>query len=118
MTMQADNDTAPQSIIDNIDEALGIKATHHAPGVTLFTRDGSQMGNAIIIAEVQPFNASLTLYLKKTDQKMWLIETDFGNRCKLSTNELNELFKLGRQQNYDKWFDDRLATIEKVVKDG
>lgn len=58
---------------------------------TLFTRDGRRMGNAIIIEEVTPPPAAAE-YLAKTGQKMWLIETDFGNRVRLTDNEIDEHF--------------------------
>lgn len=58
---------------------------------TLFTRDGRRMGNAIIIEETRPPQAAAE-YLAKTGQKMWLIETDFGNYLRLTDNEIDEHF--------------------------
>lgn len=87
-------------------------ASEIAPGVTLATRDGLQIGNAIVIQEVQPRTSLIKDLLAAKDQKFWLIETDFGNRCRLSDGEINQLFVLGKQNNYDCWWDDRATTIQ------
>jgi hypothetical protein len=70
------------------------EATELKAGVTLLTVDGRQIGNAIIISEVPPHPASAD-YLSKTGQKMWLIETDFGNQVRFCDNEIKECFTLG-----------------------
>jgi hypothetical protein len=90
-------------------------ATELAAGVTLMTLDGSKIGNAIIIKEVIP-TGSLVQYLAGTGQKLWLIETDFGNQVRCCDNEIHELFGLGYQTDYDRWWDDRLVAIQKGVE--
>jgi hypothetical protein len=86
-----------------------------AAGVTLLTLDGTKMGNAIIVKEVPPHPAAAE-YMAKTNQKNWLVETDFGNRMTLTTNEIHEFYGLGFQQDYDKWWDDRLDLIRRTVE--
>lgn len=96
-------------------DGLHLVATEMAPGVTLLTLDGAKIGNGIIVKEAKPPAAAVD-YLKATGQKMWIVETDFGNRCTLTTNEIHEFYGLGYQQDYDQWWDDRLATIQKTVE--
>lgn len=83
----------------------------------LFTRDGRRIGNAIIIREVQP-HPEAAHYFTKTGQKLWLIETDFGNQLRFSDNEIEEHFyrldELNELQQihcenttYDEWSADR-----------
>ena len=74
---------------------------------TLFTRDGTKTGNAIIVC-----------YDEGCDN--YLIETDFGNTMKLNRKEIDELFTLGRPQDYDTWREDRyklhIANVSNVLK--
>lgn len=98
-------------------------ATKIAPGVTLTTLDGAKVGNGIIVREIttdkmNPFavKGGLPEYLESTGQKLWLVETDFGNRMTLSTNEVHEFYGLGYQQDYETWWDERLQTIQKTVE--
>lgn len=89
----------------------------------LLTRDGRKMGNAIIIREVAPHPAAAE-YLLKTGQKMFLIETDFGNQCRLSSNEISELFydadelreahAWANRANYPQWHKDRHRAINQT----
>lgn len=74
------------------------------------------MGNAFLIREHEPATQGLRDYLAKTGQKMWLIETDFGNFVRLSDNEIKELFHdpdpseiPARETSYDRWRTDRQA---------
>lgn len=80
-------------------------ATELAPGVTLFTRDGSKIGNAIVIRA-----------LHGKDSQHWLIETDYGNQCTFSEREIDDWFTLGVKSNHDMWWDNRLYRIHKGVK--
>lgn len=79
-------------------------ATELAPGVTLYTRGGNKIGNAIVIRPV----------LGKNGQH-WLIETDFGNQCTLSESDIDDWFTLGVKSDYDMWWDNRLYRIHKGV---
>jgi hypothetical protein len=92
-------------------------ATEIAPGVTLATRDGLQIGNAIVIKEVKPRSEQITQLLKAKDQKLWLIETDFGNLCRLSDSEIHQLFVLRKQDNYDRWWGERMDAIQNTVNE-
>jgi hypothetical protein len=80
----------------------------------LFTKDGRRTGNAIVIKEIQPSSVSMKAHLAKDNQKLYLVETDFGNRMKLSTNEINEMFDPGPKQSYKKWASDRAELREEV----
>lgn len=103
----------------------GPRATIIAPGVTLFTKDGSNTGNAIVVRKVgqvrnwlkivEDTNAgNLPKEIPMLD--MWECETDFGNRFRLSTAEIEQGYWLGYQQDYDKWWDERLELIKKSVQ--
>lgn len=103
-------------IVDDFEPA---RATELKPGVTLHTKDSSAVGNAIVVREVKPTGLAevggLTNYLERTGQKLWLVETDFGNRMRLCDNEIFEMFNLAYQQDYDTWWDHRIKAIEKTV---
>lgn len=95
---------------------LGPQATELAPGVTLITKDGHNTGNGIIVRETKPHPAAAE-YLKKTNQRVWLVETDFGNRTTFCDREIEEFYTLGVQDDYDRWWDARYEAIERSVKD-
>lgn len=103
-------------IAEHLPKELFEPATEIAPGVTLTTLDGAQIGNAIVIQK-QPRNYRGEL-IDDTDasKRLWLIETDFGNRLICTENEIHELFGLGFQQEYNDWWDARLALIKKTVE--
>lgn len=86
-----------------------------APGVLLCTIDGTKMGNAIVIGEAPVPPAALE-YLHATSQKLWSIETDFGNMAVLTTNEIFEFFTLGWQADHDQWWDNRLEQIREALE--
>jgi hypothetical protein len=65
---------------------------------TLLTRDGRQIGNAIIVEEIEN---------KHGPEKLFLVETDFGNRCKLNQAEIEAWFYPGREASYAEWSTDR-----------
>lgn len=90
---------------------LAPKATEPKAGVTLITRDGHNTGNAIIVREVRPHPAA-TEYLRKTNQKAWEIETDFGNRSIFCDREIEEFYTLGVEDVYDRWWNARLEAIK------
>jgi hypothetical protein len=84
-------------------------------GVTLFTKDGRRLGNAIIVKEVEPDYyaklGGLVEHLELTNQKLWLLETDFGNQMRLSDNEILEAYDLGYKSNYILWWSNRQDLI-------
>jgi hypothetical protein len=86
-----------------IDLALGPKATELMSGVTLYTKDGATLGNAIVIGQTTPSSEAMADWLVQTKQRLWLVETDFGNKMKLTDREVDAYFTLGRQQDYQKW---------------
>lgn len=93
------------------------QATELAPGVTLLTKNGGRIGNAIVIRGIpreEVLTQSMLSYLDETNQQMWLIETDFGNRTRFCTNELLAHFELGYQQEFKDWFADRRALQNKT----
>lgn len=97
---------------------LGITAKEIAPGVTLMTKDGRTIGNAIVVEQATPCKLAtiggLPEYLEKTEQKLWLVETDFGNRTKLTDREIAEWFNLGFQQSYATWLEARSEALWKI----
>lgn len=105
------NDNAPMET--NFHDS---RARKYGPGVTLFTRDGDKQGNAIIVRETKPKEPHLQEYLKNNgNQKMWVVETDFGNRMNLCDREVDELYMIGRPDNYDRWWNARMDLIQKTV---
>lgn len=66
--------------------------------ITLQTKDPARNGNAILYG---------TEPSKFTGEQLMLVETDFGNKMRLTNNELNELFIMGRPRNYQEWLTDR-----------
>lgn len=64
--------------------------------ITLLTKDGRKTGNAIIY-DVEETPAGY----------FFLIETDFGNLIKLTREEVDELFWLGRREAFGAWQKDR-----------
>lgn len=81
------------------------------PNVTLFTRDGSKSGNAIII-KLAGDHPEMGENLAGS---MWLLETDYGNRMTLAEFEIKGMYTLGFEQEYSAWFDRRLETIKKTL---
>jgi hypothetical protein len=90
-------------------------ATKIAPGATLFTLDGARIGNAIIIERVGETRSGTGKDVKLVP--IWLIETDFGNRCKFSENEIHDLFGLGYQSDYTEWSRDRDDLRNRTLED-
>ena len=80
------------------------KALKIAVGVTLFTKDGSKMGNAIV-TKIEEFNSRPRIH----------IETDFGNNTSMFIETIEELFTLGFVRTHDEWWDDRLELIRKNI---
>jgi hypothetical protein len=87
-------------------------ATEIAADVTLFTRNGAKIGNAMVIREVKASSEAMAEFLLAKGEKLWLIETDFGNRVRMSNSEINSLFTLGYLRDHDRWWEDRLAIIK------
>lgn len=65
----------------------------------LHTKDGSKVGNGI------RYGTELSRYVEGT--VLNLVETDFGNRMKLTNRELEELYTVGPERDYDQWKKDR-----------
>lgn len=84
------------------------KATKIAPGVTLFTRDGTQIGNAIVVKQS---NTAIHRAGEDKPDPVWIVETDFGNRLRPTGREIDQLWTLGFQSDYDTWFSDRAGAI-------
>lgn len=89
----------------------------------LRTRDGRKIGNGIIIQEItEGLKPSSAEYLEQTSQKLWLVETDFGNRLRLTDREIDNYFfkpeELSEHMRimttvhvYETWSRDRHALI-------
>jgi hypothetical protein len=101
------------NVLDLLD---AVQAKELAPGVTLMTKDGRTIGNAIVIKETEPSSEAMKDFIRNTGQKLWLIETDFGNRAKLTDNEINEWFHLGYPHDHDIWWDARLEKIHQGIE--
>jgi len=61
------------------------------------------MGNAIVRRQIpdEDICQSMLDYLK--GRPLWEIETDFGNRIRLTDNEIDEMFIRGGEEDYDEW---------------
>ncbi len=68
--------------------------------LTLKTRDGTKIGNAI-------YYGSETREFEGKSYLIHLVETDFGNRCRFSTDEINYYFTLGKICTYQTWCKNR-----------
>jgi hypothetical protein len=105
------NDNHQKSDIEEMLEL--IQAKEIASGVTLMTKNGVQVGNAIVVKQVGD-----TRDWYKDDREIipvWLVETDFGNRMKLTNREILEWYDLGFQRDYESWWDARLEQIGKTL---
>lgn len=92
-------------------------ATKIAPGVTLHTKDGSKVGNAIIVK--RNGNTSSVPGITRDFIPLWLVETDYGNQIPaMQESEILELWDLGFVSEYDHWWESRFKTIERNVKGG
>ncbi len=85
--------------------------------ITLLTKDGTKTGNAIIYGGddfVNVYSPKVILDLEPgTPMKpIFFVETDFGNRMKLTWSEIEELFTVGRVCPYDQWKADRNSLRE------
>jgi len=69
-----------------------VKAEVLDVGVTLFTRDGRVVGNAIVIEKFGD---------------LWRVETDFGNQMTMTKNEVDAWYHLGHQSTVARWRRDR-----------
>lgn len=78
-----------------------------ANGVTLLTKDGTKVGNAIWYGSEQ--HEELGYF--------HLIETDFGNKMRLTIKEIHEWYSIGHMVDYDLWRADRLYLITKEPND-
>lgn len=76
---------------------------------TLFTKDGTKRGNAVIVKEIKS---------RFVDEKLFFVETDFGNYMKLTQAELDGMYTKGCPTIYADWVFQRdlarLATKEVV----
>lgn len=65
----------------------------------LWTNDPTKVGNGILYAkETSSYQPHVTLNL---------VETDFGNRMRLTDDELDELYTVGPERDYAQWRADR-----------
>lgn len=73
--------------------------------LTLHTKDPDRTGNAIIVREIAPTESTLVEYFQ--GRKLWLVETDFGNRMKLTDQEIDEMFIRANHVDYQHWLNER-----------
>jgi hypothetical protein len=98
---------------DNIPHTVELTpAEQLAPGVTLLTKDGAIIGNAIVVKKTR------TALARNNDEPepVWIVETDFGNRLRPTAREIFTMWDLGYVQDYDQWWDDRLDIIKRTVE--
>lgn len=68
--------------------------------ITLLTRDGSRVGNAIIYGgETRDYPAADGRF----EVNVFFVETDFGNHMVLTWKEIEELFTVGHCCDYQEW---------------
>lgn len=80
----------------------------------LYTKNPKCHGNAIIVAEYDPTENTLINYLN--GRKMWIVESDFGNRMKLTDNEIDEYYNRGDMHDYQDWARDRMIAVTKPIR--
>jgi hypothetical protein len=75
-------------------------------GTLLYTKNGAEIGNAIIID---------VLTVIKSGEDCFAVHTDFGNTTFLSKREIDDFFVIGSVTNLEMWqrdrFNARIATI-------
>lgn len=71
-------------------------------GTRLLTLDGTKIGNAIVVHHIQ---TSMT--------EFYLIETDFGNRLRMSLQNIDDHFgyDLEEEPDINRWFDNRRMLV-------
>jgi hypothetical protein len=91
-------------------------ATKIAPGVTLWTKDGSKIGNAIVVRR----NGHTSSFPGSRDYiPLWYVETDFGNVIPaMQESEIFERWDLGFVSSYDVWWEARYELIKKNLQEG
>jgi hypothetical protein len=76
----------------------------------LWTNNPQRVGNAIL------YGKEPSIY--RPEIMLNLVETDFGNRMRLTDNELDELYTIGPIRDYDEWKLDRdNLRITNLLKD-
>lgn len=79
--------------------------------ITLLTKDGSQVGNAIIYGGDDGFNDNaIQMMISTTNfepKPIFYVETDFGNHMKLTWREIEERFTIGKVMDYNQWKSER-----------
>lgn len=60
-------------------------------GVQLCTKDGRRMGNAVVTGQ----RTATWAYKDGTVPEIYEVVTDVGNKMRLTTNEVDELFYIG-----------------------
>jgi hypothetical protein len=72
--------------------------------ITLITKQPDVRGNAILYGFDE---------LPGGDQ-VFLVESDFGDKMRFSSKELDECYRLGRKTEYDRWKFDRMRLVEEI----
>ena len=74
--------------------------------LTLQTKNSKAHGNAIIVRQIEPSSQSMKDYLQ--GRPLWLVETDFGNRMRLTDREIDDMFHRSKDPtDYEQWKHDR-----------
>jgi hypothetical protein len=92
------------------------RATSIAKGVTLWTKNGQTVGNAIVVR--RNGNTSLVPGITRDFIPLWMVETDFGNVIpRMTEQEIHDWWELGNVSSYDAWWDARFQLIRKALED-
>lgn len=75
--------------------------------LTLLTKDGTKTGNAIIYDGDDGISWERMIGEFSEPKPLFYVETDFGNRMKLTWREIEDWFTIGRIQDYKKWKQDQ-----------
>lgn len=82
----------------------------------LYTKNPIQHGNAIIVREVDKLDRKMIDWL--AGRKLWVVETDFGNRMRLTDREIDEFYTRGDERSYKEWlFDKRMLMEQNHISD-
>jgi hypothetical protein len=72
--------------------------------LTLLTKDGRRCGNGIITGGEDTEHGYV-----------YEIQTDYGNRMRLTIGELDEMYHIGRVIHYEEWDGQRRALRDEIV---
>lgn len=76
--------------------------------IILYTKNGTKYSNAILYGGEESMCENIGY--------IYFVESDFGNKMRLTLKEINERYTLGPVREYREWFKDRDAAINRSAR--